>query len=64
MPVTNGKEAYEEIQALKPEIKAIFTSGYSAEVFREKELYEEHINFISKPLSPEQLLVKVRNALN
>lgn len=64
MPVKNGKEAYEEIRAIKPEIKAIFTSGYSAEVIREKELFEEHINFISKPLSPEQLLAKVRRALN
>ncbi len=64
MPVKNGKEAYEEIRSIHPGIKALFTSGYSIEDLNRKGCYEEGINFLSKPLSAEKLIRKIREMLD
>src|ERR1039457_2712173 len=37
MPKMNGKEACEKIQQLKPDMKCLFTSGYSADIIDEEE---------------------------
>jgi len=62
MPRKNGKEAYNEIKKIKSDIKAIFISGYSATATRE--LLNEGLIFLAKPVSPRELLVKIREALN
>ena len=36
MPKKNGKEAYEEIKKIRPDIEAVFTSGYTADIIRQK----------------------------
>lgn len=64
MPKMNGKEAYEEIKKITPDIKAIFMSGYTANIIHKKGILEEGINFISKPISPNELLRKVREVLD
>ncbi|MEW6739751.1 MAG: ATP-binding protein [Nitrospirota bacterium] len=64
MPKKNGKEAYEEIRKIMPDIKVLFTSGYPADIIHEKGVLEEGINFISKPVSPDDLLRKVREVLD
>ena len=63
MPKKNGRQAYEEIQGITPGMRAIFMSGYPAEVFQGKELSEARLNFISKPVSPRELLRKIRDVL-
>jgi Signal transduction histidine kinase regulating C4-dicarboxylate transport system len=63
MPKKNGKEAYDAIRKIKPEIKAIFISGYSAEIIDEQAILEG-LNFIGKPVSPEELLFSVREVLD
>jgi CheY-like chemotaxis protein len=64
MPKKNGREAYEEIRKIMPDIKVLFTSGYPADIIHEKGVLEEGINFISKPVSPDDLLRKVREVLD
>ncbi|MCL4536467.1 MAG: ATP-binding protein [Nitrospirae bacterium] len=64
MPRKNGKETFEEIKKIKPGIKAIFMSGYTADIINEKGILEEGINFIPKPISPHELLRKVREILD
>ncbi len=64
MPKKNGKEAYEEIRALAPHIKALFTSGYTADVVSNRGIMELGRFFISKPVSPTALLLKVREVLD
>jgi PAS domain S-box-containing protein len=64
MPVRNGREVYEEMIREMPELKAIFTSGYSADVFRQWEVGGENCAFISKPASPAELLQKIRAVLD
>lgn len=64
MPRKTGKEAYEEIKKIRPDIRALFTSGYPAEIADRKGLFEEGIIFVSKPVSPTELLKKVREVLD
>lgn len=64
MPKKNGKEAYDEIRQLRPDIKAIFISGYTAEAIRKKGIFQDDIDFISKPALPSTLLCKVREVLD
>ena len=64
MPKKNGTEAYEEIRAMKPDIKALYMSGYTADVFEKKNIPEKGLNLITKPVSPTELLKKVRTTLD
>ena len=64
MPGKNGKEVYEEISRADPGIKVIFSSGYTRDVVIDKGIYNESVEFISKPLSPDKLLAKVREVLD
>ena len=64
MPKMNGKEAYEEIKQIAPDIKAIFTSGYTANTLQTKEILEKGLTFISKPVSPNNLSRKIREVLD
>jgi PAS domain S-box-containing protein len=64
MPKKNGKEVYDEIRKVRPDIKAIFTSGYNVDIIHQKGILEEGSDFISKPISPEELLRKVREILD
>lgn len=63
-PKKNGKEVYEEIIKVKPEIKVIFTSGYTGDVVIDKGIREEAMDFIQKPLSVKDLLFKIREVLD
>jgi PAS domain S-box-containing protein len=64
MPKKNGKEVYDEIRKMKPAVKTLFTSGYTKDVVIDKGLYGGDFHFIQKPLSPNDLLLKVRDELD
>jgi signal transduction histidine kinase/CheY-like chemotaxis protein len=64
MPRMNGKETHEAIKKTNPLVKVLFTSGYTGDVVLDKGVHDESINFISKPLSPDELLWKVREVLD
>lgn len=64
MPKAHGKAVHEEIRNLKPGIKAIFVSGYSTDIIDRKGILEKGINFVQKPISPNELLRKVREVLD
>ena len=64
MPKKNGKAVYDEISATNPHIKIIFTSGYTRDVILDKGIEDNKFDFISKPLSPKELLEKVREVLD
>ena len=64
MPKKNGKEVYEEAQKIRPDIKALFTSGYTANIIHKKGILDEGLHFISKPITPKELLEKVRIVLD
>lgn len=64
MPKKNGSEAYEEIRALKPDIKVIFSSGYEAEIIQKKGKLAADLNYLAKPVTPERFLSKIRGVLD
>jgi len=59
MPKKNGKKVYDDIMKERPDVKVIFMSGYDANVIHKKEF-----DFISKPISIEKLLRKIREVLD
>ncbi|MBM2838106.1 MAG: sensor histidine kinase response regulator [Deltaproteobacteria bacterium] len=64
MPKKNGREAYEEIKKITPEARAIFMSGYTADIMHTKGIIENGMVFISKPISPTDFIKKVREVLD
>jgi two-component system cell cycle sensor histidine kinase/response regulator CckA len=64
MPRKNGKEAFRQMEQIKPGIKAIFISGYTADIFKKEDKFEEGTNFLSKPIMHKELLVTLRNLLD
>lgn len=64
MPKKNGQEAYAEIRKMKADVKAIFSSGYTADVIQKKGKLATEINYLPKPVAPEQLLLKIREVLD
>lgn len=64
MPKKSGKDVYEEIRKTHPAMKALFMSGYTANVIHGKGLLDKDLHFISKPASPAELLRMVRKVLD
>jgi CheY-like chemotaxis protein len=64
MPKKNGKEAYDEIRLMKPDIKVIFCSGYEADIIQKRGKLVKGLNFLPKPVIPEELLAKIRKVLD
>jgi CheY-like chemotaxis protein len=64
MPIKNGKEAYDEIKELKQDVRAIFVSGYTGDIVLNKGIRGEAFDFVPKPISPNNLLLKVREVLD
>jgi PAS domain S-box-containing protein len=64
MPRKNGREAYDAIRVIDPHVKVLFTSGYTRDVILDKGIEDNRFDFIPKPLSPKELLEKVREVLD
>jgi CheY-like chemotaxis protein len=64
MPKKNGREVFEEARRSNPNVKALFTSGYPADLIQKEGVLEKGLHFLSKPSSPEALVRKVREVLD
>ncbi len=64
MPKKSGKEAGDEIKKIKPDAKILFISGYTADIIHKRGILEERTDFISKPVTPQVLLAKIREILD
>jgi len=64
MPKKNGKEVDEAIRKVSPRMKILFSSGYTMNIIKPKELTEGSFNFIQKPFLSKDLLAKVREILD
>ncbi|NDY41479.1 response regulator [Dissulfurirhabdus thermomarina] len=64
MPRLGGREAFQAIQARKPGIRVVFISGYATDYAYKKGLLEKGAVFVSKPVSPNELLKAIREALD
>lgn len=64
MPEMNGMELSERLCSLKPGIRCLFTSGYTANVIARHGVLKEGVSFIQKPLLLKDLAVKIRSILD
>ncbi|MEA5114580.1 MAG: response regulator [Geobacteraceae bacterium] len=64
MPKRNGWEVFDAIRKIRPEIRVIFMSGYTAEVFQQRAIPEGGMNVLAKPIPPGTLLRTVRKELD
>lgn len=62
MPGLSGKEAYDRIKEMR-QVKALFTSGQVSEIV-DREVVGHGLEFLPKPVSPRQLIRKVREVLD
>ncbi|MBI4831763.1 MAG: PAS domain S-box protein, partial [Candidatus Lindowbacteria bacterium] len=64
MPEMNGRELAERLSAIKPGLKCLYMSGYTANVIAHRGVLEEGVHFVQKPFSLEMLAAKVRETLD
>jgi PAS domain S-box-containing protein len=64
MPNKNGKQSYDEIRLLQPDIKVIFVTGYSADIVRSRGEIDEDVELVMKPINASDLLNKIRSTLD
>jgi PAS domain S-box-containing protein len=60
----NGRELAEALWAERPDLKVIFTSGYSADIVGKDFKIESDLNFLQKPYHPQTLALTVRRCLD
>jgi two-component system cell cycle sensor histidine kinase/response regulator CckA len=64
MPGMNGRELADQIRAIRPDIRLLFTSGYTDDTVLRQSLLQPGALFIQKPYTPQNLTAKVRDALS
>ena len=64
LPEMNGRELLERIRLIRPNMKSLFMSGYTANVIVHRGILEEGVHFIQKPFSIDTLVNKVRKVLD
>ena len=60
----NGRELAETLWKQRPDLKVIFTSGYSADIVGKDFKLESDLNFLQKPYQPQTLALTVRRCLD
>lgn len=63
MPQMSGQELARRVQALRPDVRVLFTSGYSDSIMRQQMPVVEG-TFLQKPFAVRELLGKVREVLD
>lgn len=64
LPGINGRVTAERLLLMRPELKILYNSGYTAEIIDKQGMLEQGINFISKPFTTQELSFKVRTVLD
>lgn len=64
MPQMNGRQLAERLGTLRPGLKCLYMSGYTADIIAHRGVLEEGVRFIAKPFSLRVLAEKVREVLD
>jgi PAS domain S-box-containing protein len=63
MPEMSGRDLADKLRAIRPDIRVLFMSGYTANVIAHHGVLDNGEHFMQKPFSMKKLSVKVREAL-
>ena len=64
MPKMSGREAYDEIRKRNADVKVLYTSGYTMDIIQNRDVLDEGVELVMKPVQPLELLRKVRDLLD
>ena len=64
LPRMGGGELAEQVLKMRPHIRVLFTSGYSADTVLQRRLLERDVVLLQKPFTAATLAAKVREALD
>ncbi|MHB8122708.1 MAG: PAS domain S-box protein [Desulfuromonadaceae bacterium] len=64
MPKMNGRATQDAIRKIDPDTRILFCSGYSRDVVASQVELDEGANYLSKPFTPKELLMKIREVLD
>ena len=64
MPIMGGKEVADRLTAMRPDLKVLFTSGYTDDTIARHGILKPGTAFTHKPFSPTELATKVRQVLD
>lgn len=63
MPGGNGRLLAEKLRQLRPQLKVLYVSGYTADVLGETGVLNDGLHFLPKPYGPAELLARLRQIL-
>jgi two-component system, cell cycle sensor histidine kinase and response regulator CckA len=63
MPGSNGRELYDRLRKLRPELKVLFMSGYTTDIIGHHGVLDPGVHFLHKPFTRSALSAKIRQAL-
>ena len=64
MPRMNGRQLFEKVSGLCPDVKVLYMSGYTDEMIADQGILEDGVNFLQKPFTVRGLSSKVREVLD
>jgi len=63
MPDMNGRDLANLLREIHPDLKCLFSSGYTADVIAHRGVLDEGVHFLQKPFTMKDLAIQVRKAL-
>ena len=64
LPGLSGRELAEQLKPSRPELKILFTSGYTDDAVTRRGVFGSDVSFMQKPFTPETLARRVREVLD
>jgi PAS domain S-box-containing protein len=64
MPGMNGRELVQALHQIRPDLKALYVSGYTEDEIIRRGLHDPSIAFLHKPFTADELVDKVRALLD